>query len=45
MLGFDQSLNKVQVGAEDGNVAVVMSESHERVGKGEQAQPQKRGAI
>ena len=45
MLGFDQSLNKVQVGAEDGNVAVVMSDDQEQVGKIEQAPSQKKGAI
>lgn len=45
MLGFDQSLNKVQVGAEDGNVAILMSDDQEQVGKVEQAPSQKRGAI
>ena len=30
MLGLDQRLNKVQVGAEDGNVAVVMTENEAR---------------
>jgi len=30
MLGLDQSINKVQVGAEDGTVAVVMNETEAR---------------
>ncbi len=45
MLGFNQRLNKVQVGAEDGNVAVVMSDDQQQVGKIEPAQSEKKGAI
>jgi uncharacterized membrane protein YkoI len=45
MLGLDRSLNKVQVDAEDGEVAVVMGEEQEQMEKQETVQPQQGGAI
>jgi len=44
MLGFDQSFNTIQVGAEDGNVAVVVSEDRERVGNRDGVQTKNGGA-
>lgn len=45
MLGLDHSLNKVQVDAEDGQVAIVIREEEEQTGKQETVQPQQGGAI
>jgi uncharacterized membrane protein YkoI len=45
MLSLDHSLNKVQVDAEDGQVAVVIREEDEQMEKQETVQPQQGGAI
>lgn len=45
MLGLDRSLNKVQVDAEDGEVAVVTGEEQEHMEQQETVQPQQGGAI
>jgi len=45
MLGLDRSLNKVQVDAEDGEVAIVMGEEQEQMEEQETVEPQQGGAI